>query len=242
MTTSELAERLLGAPERRGVSTSEFEVRDEGDDLVLTGYASVFNKAYTVAGGPEYGGWNETVDPSAFKRTLGQSPDVHLLINHGGLPLARTKSGTLTLSTDSTGLITEARLDRADPDVQRLRVKMKRGDLDEMSFAFRTVRQEWDEDYNNRTLTELDLHKGDVSVVNFGANPNTSATIRGLSEALEVLTHTEPEKVGAELRSLADPTSTLRDAQDMIRRLLAVTDPRQRRSLSVIEAERLTEV
>jgi hypothetical protein len=54
----------------------------------------VFNQPYDM--GPFW----EQVDRRAFDRTLGMQPDVRLLIDHEGQPLARTKSGTLTLSTD----------------------------------------------------------------------------------------------------------------------------------------------
>jgi phage head maturation protease len=43
-----------------------------------------------------------------------------------------------------------------------------------MSFAFRVTRQQWSPDYDQRDILEVDLHRGDVSVVNFGANPATS--------------------------------------------------------------------
>lgn len=163
----------------------QFELRaDNSDELTLTGYASTF-EPYDMYGGPARGGWIEQLDKKAFTRTLRESPDLHLLINHEGAPLARTKSGTLTLSVDRKGLKVSARLDRADPDVQRLESKMKRGDMDEMSFAFRVKNQTWsaaagfDDPQSYRLITEVSLHKGDVSVVNFGANPTTSAEVLG---------------------------------------------------------------
>jgi phage head maturation protease len=57
------------------------------------------------------------------------------------------------------------------------------GNVDEMSFAFRVTRQQWSPDYDQRDILEVDIHKGDVSVVNFGANPATSVealAMRGL--------------------------------------------------------------
>ena len=56
--------------------------------------------------------------------------------------------------------------------------------MDEMSFAFRVKAQEWSQDETERRITELSLHKGDVSVVNFGANPATTAQIRKFVEAI----------------------------------------------------------
>lgn len=190
--------QITDAPERRGVAVG-FETRAaDPDTLTLTGYASVFEKPYPIYGGRESGGFDETIVRGAFDKTLAEKPDLHLLVNHEGMPLARTKSGTLDLSVDDTGLKVVARLDRSDPDVQRLEPKMNRGDMDEMSFAFRVKRQEWDEDYVDRKITEVSLHKGDVSVVNFGANPATSASLRSLLVALAA----GEEDLLAEVRSL----------------------------------------
>lgn len=224
------ADRLHGALERRAFKCDELEFRATGDSsATLTGYASVFDKWYEMYGGPERGGWTEIVDSGAFNETLKRKPDLHLLINHEGLSLARTKSGTLKLSTDSVGLKVVAELDRSDPDVQRLEVKMRRGDMDEMSFAFRTVRQEWNDDESERRLLELDLDKGDVSVVNFGANPATSAGIRSALAAIaagdiEEMRSLDPEDVRAAhqiLGRLIEPTAEPKGMSvAMARRLL----------------------
>lgn len=175
---------LIDVPERRSVSSEHFEFRAKGDTLRFTGYASVFDKGYDVHGGPAGGGWTEYVTRKAFDTTLRANPDVHLLINHDGLPLARTKSGTLRLAVDSTGLHSEADLDLRDPAVRSLAVKMERGDVDEMSFAFRVKAQTWSDDESQRYLNEVSLHKGDVSIVSFGANPYTSATLRSAFRAI----------------------------------------------------------
>lgn len=236
--------QLLDAPERRGIASGQFELRAGGGQLTLTGYASVFNKPYDVMGGPPFG-WRESVDPQAFDTTLSAKPDLHLLINHEGMPLARTKSGTLRLATDSTGLHVEAALDPSDPDVQRLAPKMDRGDMDEMSFAFRTKRDEWSQDDTERRLMEVSLHKGDVSVVNFGANPATSAQMNDIGAALEFLAHVDPEEALAELRSDVD---SMRPSVARAREVLTALDrqlaPKRRgdgAGLTLAEARRLME-
>lgn len=196
------SELLVGAPERR-LMPVEFEIRSDVDQYVLDGYASVFDVAYEIAGGPENGGWSELVDSRAFNRTLNNSPDVHLLVNHDGLPLANTRSGTMDLATDKKGLRVTARLDRGDPDVQRIAPKMQRGDLREMSFAFRTKRDAWSDDDTERTLLEVDIHKGDVSVVNFGANPATSSSLRHLEDLLVEMRSIEDLDLIAEIHRVA---------------------------------------
>jgi HK97 family phage prohead protease len=230
--------QLRDAPERRSIAAAGFELRSKGDGLTLTGYASVFNNGYDVLGGPPYG-WTERVDQRAFDATLAAKPDLHLLINHEGMPLARTKSGTLRLSTDSKGLLVEADLDRRDPDVQRLETKMERGDMDEMSFAFRVKADKWSDDDTERTLTEVSLHKGDVSVVNFGANPATSAQLNSLSAALEVLADVDPEQARSELRSGGDQVlERLERARETVLALHRSTKPQPKkgRLLSVADA------
>lgn len=170
--------QLANVREVRHYGISDIEVREagDGDTITFAGYASVFNHDYEVY--DAFGSFTERLAPGAFTRTLGESPDVMLLVNHEGLPLARTKSGTLRLSEDSVGLRVEAELDPNDPDVRALMPKMRRGDLDEMSFAFRVNAQEWSDDYQERTITEVNLARGDVSIVSFGANPATIAALR----------------------------------------------------------------
>jgi len=46
-----------------------------------------------------------------------------------------------------------------------------------MSFAFRVTRQEWNDAYDQRWITEVNLDKGDVSPVNYGANPHTGGMV-----------------------------------------------------------------
>jgi HK97 family phage prohead protease len=167
----------MSQTERRMAATV-LEVRDDDSEgITLTGYASTFNDPYDM------GWYTETVESNAFKRTLGRKPDVRLLLNHDGLPLARTTSKTLTLDTDSKGLRVSASLDPSDADVARMVPKMKRGDLNQMSFAFRVDSDLWEDDFSKRTLRELDLNNGDVSVVTYPANPNASATIRAAGGA-----------------------------------------------------------
>ncbi len=170
-------ESLLGVrEERRGAERLEFREDKRTGQYILEGYAATYDP-YEVHGGPTGGGWMEQLRSDAFDRTLADKPDVQLLINHTGTPLARTKSGTLKLTRDRHGLRVWASLDPSDPDVQALAPKMIRGDMDEMSFAFRVNDQTWDTSYTERTINALSLEKGDVSVVNYGMNPGTKAII-----------------------------------------------------------------
>ena len=71
------------------------------------------------------------------------------LIDHQGIPLARTKSGTLRLAEDSRGLHVSADLEPRSSIVNNLGHAMARGDLDQMSFAFHCTRDSWDDDFTH---------------------------------------------------------------------------------------------
>jgi hypothetical protein len=152
------------------------EVRAEGQTIKVSGYAAVFNERANIGGMFE-----EQIAPGAFKAAIGRD-DVVFLVNHEGLPLARTRSGTLTLKEDERGLYMESELDPEDPDVLAIVPKMKRGDLDKMSFAFFPSVQEWDEsgDLPLRTIREASL--ADVSIVTNPAYSGTEIGLRSLQE------------------------------------------------------------
>ena len=178
----------LRGHERRTFHLERAELRENSDGtLSLSGYASVTGTPYDM------GWYTESIKRGAFGKTLAENPDVQLLINHEGLPIARTGQN-MTLAEDKTGLRVEADLDASDPDVQRLAPKMRAGLIDQMSFAFRATRQAWNENYTDREIQECDIHRGDVSVVNQGANPATSVSIRSEDAAL-ALRRMGPEPV-----------------------------------------------
>ena len=160
--------------ETRVTDAMALRAEDDGDGLTLRGYATVFDTDYEIT--DALGTYTERVAAGAFTRTLEHGADVRLLVNHDGLPLARTKSGTLSLAQDDVGLLCEARLDGGSPLVRSVKSAMDRGDADQMSFAFRVVKQEWADDYTDRTIREAQLF--DVSVVTFPANPATSVSLR----------------------------------------------------------------
>lgn len=172
MTMLELRRHQPAVMELREASATTREFR---------GFATAYDSWYDVAGGPEVGGWREMVVAGAGRRTLNARPDVRLLFNHDGMALARTRSGTLLLEEQDAGLLTIApELDLRQTLVNDLAISMDRRDTDEMSFAFRVTRQEWNADYTERRILEYDLHitGSDVSIVTYPANPATVAQMR----------------------------------------------------------------
>jgi HK97 family phage prohead protease len=157
------------------------ELRQEDNGPIrVAGYAAVFDQETNIGG---Y--FTETIAPGAFTSALDRGDDVVLLINHDGLPLARTRSGTLKLTQDERGLYIESELDPSDPDVRAIVPKMKRGDLDKMSFAFLPTRQTWDEsgDMPKRMIEDLQLF--DVAIVTTPAYDGTEIGLRALEKHRE---------------------------------------------------------
>lgn len=171
---------------------------------ILDGYAATFGKPFDI--GDDVFGWSEIVDAKAFDRALSEQQDVRLLVNHDGLPLARTASGTLTLSTDRRGLAIRSTLDATDPDVQAIMPKMKRGDLNQMSIAFSVRTEEWTAPTRTKraTRTILDADLYDVSLVTYPANPATSAQLRSVvpAEVVEAFRRVTVPPRGGNVRQL----------------------------------------
>ena len=159
------------------------EVRAADDGSVkVEGYAAVFDEETNIGDV-----FREVIRKGAFRNALERKDDVAFLINHGGLPLARTRSGTLELEEDERGLKVRSTLDGSDPDVARIVPKMRRGDLDKMSFAFSVPKggQNWagtDADgLDLREITDTVLY--DVSIVTEPAYGGTDIALRSRDEA-----------------------------------------------------------
>lgn len=165
-----------GTERRTFAATLEIRSDTAGSTPVVAGYASTTESPYDMY--DAFGPYTEVIARGAFGKTLAESPKVQLLVNHGGMSLASTTAGSLRLSEDSTGLHYEADLNPDRTDAANLIHALRDGAVDECSFAFRVERQSWSPDYAERRIDEVNLNRGDVSVVNLGANPNTPVAMR----------------------------------------------------------------
>ncbi len=147
---------------------------ETSDLVVITAYASVTERGYDMW--DTFGPYTEVVGREAFDATLSRSPMVEFTVNHGaggGLPMAHTRNGSLVLSANDEGLLYEATVDPTRGDVRDMLKAIERGDLAESSFKFRIDSGKWSPDYSEYRIEQVDLDRGDVSAVNFGANPHT---------------------------------------------------------------------
>ncbi|HMH90729.1 MAG TPA: HK97 family phage prohead protease [Streptosporangiaceae bacterium] len=173
----------------------------------LDGYASVTGIEYEMW--DMWGPYGETVSQSAFDATLAADPVVVFLINHTGLPLARTDNGTLLLDADPRGLHMLAYANPERDEVRNLVVGIDDKNVTEMSFAFHIAEGgcEWDDDFEHFTITEVSLDRGDVSAVRYGANPYTDITAR----ARQIISDLDRLPPGAQRAALARLAAALGD-------------------------------
>lgn len=165
--------------EKRYRNISEFRAEADGDVIRVSGYAAIFDAEADI------GGFREVIRPGAFADVLGD--DVRFLINHDGLPLARTTSGTLKIEEDERGLKIEAELSGKSTQARDLADAMERGDLSQMSFAFtmRGGREAWEDVDDESPLRIIERFGGlhDVSPVTYPAYADTEIALRSLKDA-----------------------------------------------------------
>ncbi len=147
----------------------------------LDGIASTTEQPYRMF--DMFGEYEEVIDRAAFNETLSRDPDVAFLINHKGVTMARSRPNSrgfrsLELSVGATGLQSRAFLNPERQDVKDLVHAIRDADITEMSFAFRIDDGDWNDDFSQFRIRKVDLNRGDVSAVNYGANPYTSIAAR----------------------------------------------------------------
>lgn len=160
------------------VRTVTFHVERRDDDAAgkLIGHAAVFDEETDIAGL-----FIERVARGSFTESI-KTDDIRALFNHDpNFVLGRNKAGTLRLKEDDTGLAME--LDPPDTQIARdLMVSIKRGDVDQMSFAFQVLHDEWESGEDGkpdvRTLRKVRLF--DVSPVTFPAYEGTDIAVRSM--------------------------------------------------------------
>lgn len=177
------------------IRLSEIQLNNENNEMVLEGYAIVFNKETLI--GDEKRGFVEAIDMNALAQT--QMKDVPLKYNHQDnfLVIARTRNESLTLVVDEIGLKIRAKLldTASNQDIYKM---VQNGLLDKMSFAFSVKEQTWDRsgEIPKRMIKSIE-RLYDVSIVDTPAYEDTSIYARSLETMeleLEALDKVEIDK------------------------------------------------
>lgn len=161
------------------IATTTNESENQESQPVIAGYAALFNSP-----SEDLGGFTEIIKPGAFASAITRGDDVRALWNHDpNFVLGRTKSGTLTLSEDDKGLAISIN----PPDTQwanDLITSIQRGDVDQMSFGFICLQEDWSGDLGSPVREVCDVALFDVSPVTYPAYQQTSVNVRSSQEIL----------------------------------------------------------
>lgn len=164
--------------EKRTIAYSNLEIRSEGDGNTLVGYAAIFDSPSEPMPFTEY------VKRGAFSKTINDGADVRLLIDHEGVPLARSKSGTLVLEEDDKGLRVEAELDPNNPYAAIIiPIIFDSAKCETHLIQVATLHSR----HNSGSVRELrEVQLFDVSVVTFPAYEETVAELRNKNVCVTV--------------------------------------------------------
>lgn len=146
------------------------EVRMTGDERSIEGYILKFD-VWSV----DLGGFSEIIRKGATSKTVKES-DIRCTVNHdANLLLGRSAADTAEFYEDKVGCAFRCSI----PETQGgkdLRISMGRGDIDGCSFGFRTIKDDWTENYSKRELLEIALIDG--GPVTYPAYEDTEVHLR----------------------------------------------------------------
>ena len=173
------------------IEKREFRMENaEYEGNTIRGYAAVYN-----SDSEWMGGFYEQIATGAFDDVLDN--DTRAYFNHDeNLLLGRVSSGTLRLGTDARGLYYEVDLPNTSyaNDLVEL---MKRGDVNQSSFAFLIDSDRWEErDGKTYRIIEKVSRLLDVSPVSQPAYPDATSEL--------VTRNNTPESEGAEVEVKAE--------------------------------------
>ncbi|MDR3565573.1 MAG: HK97 family phage prohead protease [Negativicutes bacterium] len=172
--------------EKRKKETRLAEMRaipqtDEQQDMIIDGYAIVFEQPTVLWTDPDTGKeYKEVISRGALDGV--DLSDVPFKYNHSDslMIMARSRNKTLILVPDDIGLRVSANLapTTAGKDLYTL---IQRGDINKMSFAFYVADDEYDRNSSTRRINKF-ATIGDVSAVDAPAYEQTSLSARSYCE------------------------------------------------------------
>ncbi len=172
------------------VEKREFRMEEvEREGRTIRGYAAVYN-----SDSEWMGGFYEQIERGAFDDVMND--DTRAYFNHDeSLLLGRVSSGTLRIGTDARGLYYEVDLPNTSYANDLIEL-MKRGDVNQSSFAFLIDRDRWEErDGKTYRIIEKVSRLLDVSPVSQPAYPAATSEL--------VQRNNTPESEGAEVEATA---------------------------------------
>jgi HK97 family phage prohead protease len=190
-------------PEVRHFVAKGLEVRAtaDSDEIKITGRPIIYNVPYPVR--DIFGEFEERMIPGCASDMLARGVDCRLLLNHEGLPMARTTAGTLRLWDTAEALNFEATLDARQQLAKDFSIAIERGDVSQMSVGMLVGRDEWGEDGGKETRDIYGLADLlDVSGVTYPCSPTTNIEIaRRMALEIPVESRARARRIYTDLRA-----------------------------------------
>lgn len=175
----------MSTENKKEIRNATYQVTSDEEKRTVEGYAMLFDTKSDALS------FEEVIERGALNGVIAKS-DVFALLNHSqsrGI-LARSKkgAGSLTLTVDSKGLKYSFEAPNT-PLGNELLENIKRGEIDESSFAFTVEKDTWEKKSDGewkRTIQKIEQIY-DVSPVYNAAYSATSVYTRGIEQAEEEL-------------------------------------------------------
>lgn len=186
----------MSTENKKEIRNATYQVISDEEKRTVEGYALLFDTQSDALP------FDEVIERGALDGVIAKS-DVFALLNHsqsrGVLARSKKGSGSLTLSLDSKGL--KYRFEAPKTALgDELLENIKRGEVDESSFAFTVAQDKWEKKSDGgwkRTIQKIE-EIYDVSPVYNAAYSATSVYTRGKEQAEEEL-RKQQEKEQTEL-------------------------------------------
>lgn len=184
-------EQMNSNKEIRHIQIGKLEVRQldgENQTKIVEGYVNKFNQQSSLMRDRWGDEFVEVISEGAFTTTLETKSQKALWNHNMDLVLGSVSAGTLNLFTDNVGLRCEITLPNTTWGNDAYE-SIQRGDVDGMSFGFRTIDDRWsktqyeDREIYKRTILEAELFE--VSPCVFPAYPDSSLNCRSLENFKE---------------------------------------------------------
>ena len=196
--------------EYKQVATS-FEVKKEGDNLFIEGYAAKFGNVDS---------YNDIIQQGAFALflTSEDAKRVRLCYQHD---FDKVIGVIESMSEDELGLRFRAKISKTSlgNDVATL---LEDGAINEFSIGYRTVKSSMDNEKNIRTLQDVYLYE--ISPVTRAANEQATLLASERKEELnKEITNKQKAKMEEELKKVQDQLAEAKAAKEIAEKALAET-------------------